>query len=57
MENYSKHVGAGVPKTPDYFVIDQGSAYTLTEMRGIVEAFETCLYEAPIETPGAIGCP
>lgn len=38
---------------PDYFVLVQGSAYTFTEMTGLVEAFETCLDETPIETPGA----
>lgn len=55
MENYSTHVVTDVPRTLDHLIADEGSAYNSTEMKGIVEVFETCLDEALVETPGAIG--
>lgn len=38
----------------EYLVLDQGSAYTSTKLRGIVESVGPCLDEAPIGTTGAI---
>lgn len=37
---------------PDYFVIDQGTAYKSKGMEEYLEALGACLDEAPIETPG-----
>lgn len=40
--------------TPDYFVIDQRSPYTLKQMKELVRRFGVNLGKALIETPGAI---
>lgn len=55
MENYPKRVVAAVPRPRDYLLVDHGSAYSSTEVRGILEDFGTCLDKAQIEAPKAIG--
>lgn len=39
----------------DFLVVDQGTAYTLQEMKSSQEAFGARLDEAPLETLRAIG--
>lgn len=43
------------PGLSDYLVVYQGTVKTSTEMKEIVAALGTCIDEAPIETPRAIG--
>lgn len=54
LANHTQHFEPCVYRTPDYLSVDQGSAYTSSEMTATIEAEGIRLFEAPVETPGNI---